>query len=61
MSLGDLDYCVTETIGGGDEGGLISKDHPGFNDLEYIRRREEIAKIGTCCDYGWGREKYSLY
>ena len=38
----ELDQCVVDTIGS-DSGGLIDPDHPGFNDREYLKRREEIA------------------
>ena len=50
-NLKDLDHCVDE-IGGGEEGGLVSPDHPGFNDKEYLKRREEIAEQANSYRYG---------
>lgn len=50
----DLDRCVEETIGAG-SGGLVNPDHPGFNDREYIRRREEIAEVANSFREGDGR------
>lgn len=50
-NLKELDNCVT-AIGGGDEGGLISPDHPGFNDKQYLKRRQEIADYANSFQYG---------
>jgi len=50
-SIKELDQCVA-TIDGGETGGLIDPDHPGFNDPEYRKRREMITEIGNSYRYG---------
>jgi hypothetical protein len=40
----DLDNIGKKTLGEGD--GIQEVDHPQFRDKEYIKRRDEIAKIG---------------
>jgi len=38
----ELDLCVVDTIGG--DSGLIDEDHPGFQDEDYKKRRQQIAE-----------------
>ncbi len=51
-NLKELDHCVTETIDGGESGGLINPDHPGFNDPEYRKRRDYITEVANSFRYG---------
>eukprot|EP00929_Paragymnodinium_shiwhaense_P094224 TRINITY_DN54662_c0_g1_i1.p1 TRINITY_DN54662_c0_g1~~TRINITY_DN54662_c0_g1_i1.p1 ORF type:complete len:526 (+),score=31.52 TRINITY_DN54662_c0_g1_i1:66-1580(+) len=58
-NLNELEDCVCDTIGGNSSndtgesnednctGGLLSPDHPGFNDAEYIKRRKYLAEVSN--------------
>mmetsp|Transcript_170909 Transcript_170909/g.547764 ORF Transcript_170909/g.547764 Transcript_170909/m.547764 type:complete len:494 (-) Transcript_170909:175-1656(-) len=50
----EIDLCVEDVIGAG-AGGLVDQDHPGFNDKEYMKRREEITRIANGYREGDGR------
>lgn len=51
MNIRDLDL-TRETLDGGTD--LIDDNHPGFHDMEYRKRREEIVQIAQ--DYRHGTE-----
>lgn len=50
-SVQELGSCIKDVIESDESGGLISEDHPGFNDATYIRRRHEIAEAANSFDY----------
>lgn len=50
----EIDQCVEEVIGS-DTGGLVAPDHPGFNDAEYMRRRQELAEFANSYREGDGK------
>lgn len=50
-NLKELDFCVGD-ISGGDGGGLVNQDHPGFNDKEYLKRRRAIADYANSYQEG---------
>ena len=53
LSIKELDKCVTDTIGS-DGGGLVSPDHPGFNDAEYRKRRTYISDVANSFNFNYG-------
>eukprot|EP01038_Epipyxis_sp_PR26KG_P011804 gene11804-15796_t len=47
--ISELDGVVSRTM---DAGADLESDHPGFNDLDYRKRREELASISKQHQYG---------